>query len=254
MYTMEDRAEADQFVDLEYEREQQEATEWIGESHFVNRKWMFLDRETTDEVVVSPERPLILHTGARVTSSDESFAHEQHPFVAFVHLLKSAEKNSVVFISVPFLTDFMVIDELCHYADPAISGLYVKMLLGPKTWVVETFESFVGEDSGREESVARLHIKRYGRDEADSHSKYSHSKVMVTSSGIMIGSYNYTYASRFRHTEHGVLLGPDYDTTGILAELNDLWTRSGAEISIKKKTKPVYDKINPYKKRKDNGA
>ena len=127
------------------------------------------------------------------------------------------------------------------------------ILLGPKTWVIESFESFVGEDSSREEAVARLHIKRYGRDEADSHSKYSHSKVMVTPAGTMIGSYNYTYASRFRHTEHGVLLGPDHDTSGLLAELNDLWTRAGPEISIKKKSKPVYDKVNPYKKRKANG-
>ena len=76
---------------------------------------------------------------------------------------------------------------------------------------------------------------------------------MVTTAGTMIGSYNYTYASRLRHTEHGVLLGSDHDTSGLLAELNDLWTRAGPEISIKKKSKPVYDKVNPYKKRKANG-
>jgi len=251
---MEDRSEADQFIDLEYEREQQEATEWVvGDGHFVNRNWMFLNGETADEVVVAADRPLILHTGARLTPSDESYAHEQHPFVAFLHLLKTAEKRSVVFISIPFLTDFMVINELCHYADTGVSDLHINILLGPKTWVIESFESFVGEDSSREGAVSRLHIKRYGRDEADSHSKYSHSKLMVTTSGTMIGSYNYTYASRFRHTEHGVLLGPDHDTSGILAELNDLWTRAGPEISIKKKTKAVYDKVNPYKKRKANG-
>ena len=251
---MEDRSEAEQFIDLEYEREQQEATEWVGNGHFVNRNWMFLSGETSHEVVVAADRPLILHTGARLTPSDESYAHEQHPFVAFVHLLKAAEKKSVVFISIPFLTDFMAIDELCHYADANVSDLHVNILLGPKTWVIESFESFVGEDSSREEAVARLHIKRYGRDEADSHSKYSHSKVMVTTAGTMIGSYNYTYASRFRHTEHGVLLGPDHDTSGLLAELKALWARAGPEIEVKRKSKPVYDKKNPYKKRKPNGS
>jgi hypothetical protein len=120
--------------------------------------------------------------------------------------------------------------------------------------VIESVESFVGEDSSREEAVARLHIKQYGRDESDSHSKYSHSKVLLTTSGNMIGSYNCTYSSRLRHTEHGVLLGPDHDTSGILAELNDLWTRAGPEIPIQKKAKPVYDKINPYKRRKANGT
>lgn len=211
---------------------------------------MFLNGETTKEVAVARDRPLILHTGARLTPSDVSYAHEEHPYVAFVHLLKTAAKKSVVFISIPFLTDFMVIDELCHYANPDVSDLHINILLGPKTWVIESFESFVGGDSVREEAVSRLHIKRYGRDEADSHSKYSHSKVMVTTSGTMIGSCNYTYASRFRHTEHAVLLDPDHDTSGILAELNDLWTRAGPQISIEKKNKPVYDKVNPYKKRK----
>jgi hypothetical protein len=118
---MEDRAEADQFVDLEYEREQQEATEWVGDDPFVNRNWLFLNGEISGEVVIAADRPLILHTGARLTSGDESFAHEQHLFVAFVDLRRTAEKNSVVFISIPFLTDFMVIDELCHYADASIS-------------------------------------------------------------------------------------------------------------------------------------
>mmetsp|Transcript_15208 Transcript_15208/g.21996 ORF Transcript_15208/g.21996 Transcript_15208/m.21996 type:complete len:253 (-) Transcript_15208:23-781(-) len=248
---MENRAEADQFIDLEYEKEQQDATEWVGDGHFVNRNWLLQDGETTDEVDVETTRPLILHTGARLTASEESFAHEQHPFVAFVHLLKHADKNSVVFISMPFLTDFMVINELCHYADPAVAGLHINILLGPKSWVTESFERFVGENAAREQAVARLHIKRYGRDEDDSKSKYSHSKIMVATSGIMIGSYNYTYASRFRHTEHAVLLGADHDSSGILAELDDLWTnKAGPEILIKKKAKPVYDKVNPYKRLK----
>ena len=223
----------------------------------MNRNWLFPSGESAQEAELAADRPLLLHTGARLTcSSDESsYAHEQHPFVAFVHLLKAAAKRSVVFISIPFLTDFMVVDELCHYADANVSDLDANILLGPKTSVLETFESFVGQDSSREKAFARLHVKRYGRDEADSHSsKYSHSNVMVTTAGTMIGSYNYTYASRLRHTEHGVLLGPDYDTLGLLAELDDLWTRAGPEISIQKKSKPLLDKVNPYnKKRKANG-
>ena len=55
----------------------------------------------------------------------------------------------------------MVVNELCHYADANVSDLHVNILLGRKTWVVESFESFVGKDSRRVEAVARLHNNRY---------------------------------------------------------------------------------------------
>jgi hypothetical protein len=46
---------------------------------------------------------------------------------------------------------------------------------------------------------------------------------MVSSAGAMIGSYNFTNAARLRHMEHGVLLGVDFDSSGLLAELQNLW-------------------------------
>jgi hypothetical protein len=39
---------------------------------------------------------------------------------------------------------------------------------------------------GRRRSLGLLHIKRFGRDEGDKKSKYSHSKVMLATSGSMI--------------------------------------------------------------------
>eukprot|EP00977_Amphora_coffeiformis_P017060 scaffold5478_cov161-Amphora_coffeaeformis.AAC.14 len=185
---MEHRSEANQFIDLEYKREQQKATEWVGDGQSANRSWMFLSRETAHEVVFAVDRPFVLYIRARLTPSHKSYAYEQHPFVTFVHFLKAAEKKSVVFISISFLTDFMVIDELCHYADATILDLNVNIILRPKTWVIESFKLFVGKDSRCEEAVACLHIKRYNQDEADSHLKYSHSKVMVTTGGTMIRS------------------------------------------------------------------
>jgi hypothetical protein len=139
------------------ESSRQQQSGFGDDGYFVNRNWLFLGGKSTQEVVPNTDRPLILHTGARLTHVDESFAHEQqHPFVAFVHLLRTADKNSTVFISVPFLADFMVIDELCHYADPSNSALHLNILLGPKTWLIESLESFVGDDAGREEAVPRL--------------------------------------------------------------------------------------------------
>ena len=80
---------------------------------------------------------------------------------------------------------------------------------------------------------------------------------MVTTAGPtgMIGSYNYTYASPPSVILYTVcfLVQIMIRTSVFLAELNDLWTQAGPEISIKKKSKPMYDKVNPYKKRKPNG-
>jgi hypothetical protein len=60
---------------------------------------------------------------------------------------------------------------------------------------------------------------------------------MISPVGTMIGSYNYTKnASRLRHREHGVLLGKEFDASGIKGELQELWQEiSGDEIRIKRK-------------------
>ena len=139
-----------------------------------------------------PERPLVLHTCLRHEEGSPkagySYAHDRHPFVAFLHLLDTAEPGSEFFVSIPFLGDFDAIDQLCHYANPEYGGLQIYIVLGPNDWNVGTLERFVGRSKSREETVSRLHIKRFGHDQHWSTATYSHSKAMVSSEGAMIGS------------------------------------------------------------------
>jgi PLD-like domain len=215
-------------VDVAFERAEQEATMWIGDGHFIDQSWV--NQGTDNAIEATVERPAILHTCLRhpasVPEAGKSFAHDCHPFVAFVHLLRNARQGSEVYMSIPYLSDFTVIDQLCHYADPAYGGLQIYIVLGPKTWNVECLERFVGRSQSRETALARLHIKRFGRDDGSAAASFCHSKAMVSSAGVMIGSYNFTNAARLRHTEHGVLLGVDFDSSGLLAELQNLWRQA----------------------------
>ena len=52
--------------------------------------------------------------------------------------------------------------------------------------------------------MQRLQIRQYGvMGTAQVRAQYMHSKAVIGSELGMIGSYNYTYASRFRHAEDG---------------------------------------------------
>ena len=95
----------------------------------------------------------------------ESYALDRHPFAFFLHLLDKAKKNSKVFLSVPFLSDFDAIDQLCYYADLRNAWLAVYIILGPAPSNILNLQSFVCRSEAREEAVARLHIKKFGRDE-----------------------------------------------------------------------------------------
>ena len=48
---------------------------------------------------------------------------------------------------------------------------------------------------------------------------FRHSKAMVSTAGSMVGSYNYTYASRLYNHEHGVLLGVGHSSQAIQEQL-----------------------------------
>ena len=246
-------------IDIEFERQEQEKTVWISDGHFVDQSWVSLGEDAP--VGVDDARPLALHNCLRhppgSPEAGKSYAHGSHPFVAFLHLLHAAPESSNIFMSIPYLSDFTVVDQLCHYADPSNGGLQIYIVLGPKQWNIECLESFVGRSESRETAVARLHIKRYGRDDDSVRSSFSHSKAMVSPAGTMIGSYDYTNAARLRHREHAILLGPDFDSTGIRMELQELWQGiSGDEIQIKRlpsltKYKPPPGTVhNPYAKRK----
>lgn len=248
-------------VDIEYERQEQEKTVWIGDRHFVDQSWVSCGEDTPLEV--DDARPLTLHTYLRhppgSPEAGKSYAHDCHPFVAFLHLLHAAPESSDIFISIPYLTDFTVVDQLCHYADPSNGGLQIYIVLGPKDWNIECLENFVGRSESRQTAVARLHIKRFGRDDGSVRSSFMHSKAMVSPAGTMIGSYNYTNAARLRHREHAVLLapGPDFQSDGIRMELQEVWQGvQGNEIQIKRKPSAEKHKApsgtvyNPYKKSK----
>lgn len=193
----------------------------------------FGDGSSGEDVVVAVERPAMLYTCVRWSSGPrkgKSIAHRNHPMVALVHLLASADVGPDVFMSAPFLSDFAVIDQLCHYADPKTSGLNIHILLGPIFWNKSNLQDFVGYYENRRQAVARLHIKDCGRD-----SKYFHTKAVVTTAGMMIGSYNYTKASREDHNEHAMLCGPNfYAIDGLGQELSQEWSRLGPEIVIPK--------------------
>ena len=192
-------------VDIAYERRMQESEEWLEEGHFLTQGWY---KRTADNVNVelATARPLLVHTHIRGTNG-ESVAHDSHPMIALVHLLQTAPPESEVYISIPFLTDYHVIDQLARYAKPTVElgrKLTIRIILGPCSDNVETIQAFVGTSLERYWSVQRLQIRQYGvMGTAQVRAQYMHSKAVIGSELGMIGSYNYTYASRFRHAEDG---------------------------------------------------
>lgn len=239
--------------DHEYEKQGHLETKWVSDGHFVDQTWLMGDGSTGAEIVVAQERPAMLYTCVRWPSGPnkgKSIAHPNHPMVALVDLLARAEVGSDVYMSVPFLSDFTVIDQLCHYASPDTSGLNIYILLGPTFWNKTNLQDFVGYYENRRQAVARLHIKDCGRD-----SKHFHTRAIVTTAGMMIGSYNYTKASREEHTEHAILCGPDfYAINGLRRELSEEWNRLGPEIAIPKLERGATQEesestANPYTKR-----
>ena len=132
-------------IDEAFERYIQESVVWVDNdddndnddgsdchNYFLNQSWVTLGKgvpvggsgSSQQQHVVKPNpeeeekqsrRPLVLHTCLRHEEKDSpkiglSYAHDRHPFVAFVNLLDQAKPDSDVFMSVPLLSDFDAID------------------------------------------------------------------------------------------------------------------------------------------------
>ena len=257
-------AQADLDVDIAYEREQQEAMVRVGDGHFFNDQWLRKEGELDSYQELDDKRPVVLHTAMRYDDAEEaamvglSFVHDRHPFLGFLHLLHDAERGSSVYMSIPYLTDFYALDQICHYAQEEYGNLQIYIIIGPKHFNIETIERFINNDEAVRAAVQKLHIKRFGNDDGSRSAKFFHTKAVVSSAGAMVGSYNYTVAARLRHYEHSSLLAPDdTDCEGIRTELKYAWDiiESGEVKFPKKVTKAskrssaggVY---NPYKKSK----
>ena len=99
-------------IDYAFEEEMNAAIEWLDDGHLVAQDFM---KALADgkELSPPPERPLRVHTFIR-TEHDTSYQHEQHPFIAAVYLLSTANEGSDVFLSAPYLTDKHFLDQLAH--------------------------------------------------------------------------------------------------------------------------------------------
>ena len=203
----------EQDIFTEYETDMLERTkaEFIDEGHFLQNAWL---RGGGEQVSVAPERPLVVHTFFR-GEDGESYAHDSHPFVACMHLLKEANESSLVTISVPYLTDTYFLDELCHFAKPLRDGgrdLEIRIILGPSQMNIKVIRDyFIGNSLLRFQAVNLLHIRTHGID--GPRGSFMHSKAFLSTAGGLVGSYDYTFAARFRNREDGVLLpsGPSPD-------------------------------------------
>ena len=199
--------DAKRLLDIGYEHEMQDAEEWLEEGHFISQTW-FEQGNPPTAVQLSSKRPLMVHTYRRNTIH-ESYAHDAHPLVAFHHLLAEAPLESDVFISMPFFTDFLVIDNLARYAKCEKDGgrdLKIKIIFGPDDSNKAELQRFIGQSRPRYEAVKRLDMREYGVIHTqERRGKMMHSKTMITATAGMMGSYNYTYGSRFRHGEDGLV-------------------------------------------------
>lgn len=140
-------------------------------------------------------------------------------------------------------------DELAHYAKPVAEGgknLEVRMIIGSKKWAKTEIRRYLTHKAGgndvrrrRKSALDRLRIRTWGRDPpynpnepyTSCRSRYSHAKTIVTSAGAMMGSYNFTFASRNCHFEDGVVIAPGEQVNELRADLQAIWHR-GATVHI----------------------
>ncbi|KAG7372706.1 PLD-like domain containing protein [Nitzschia inconspicua] len=177
----------------------------ICTGHFYDRDWM---KAGTRLVDVGAERPLLLFTQKAENAPGTKcyMAHENHPFVAMVHLLQEAEVGSTVYMSMPYMTDKHVMDELCHFAQPEVNGgrdLKINIILCETKDNRDFINTFIGGRNDILDACQRLNIHSTPMKPG-----FCHSKAIVSTAGAMLGSYNYTFAARFFNYEHGILLGP----------------------------------------------
>lgn len=199
--------------------------------YFYDCRWKFAG---VAEVVLAPERPIFLYTQM---ANDEpgtvcGMAHNHHPFVAMVHLLKEADIGSTVFVSMPYFTDIYVVDEFVHFAQPENQGgrgLQIKVIIGETQDNLKYLNYYLKNDELPHSQRAIIFdaMKRVHYRSAKTTPGFCHSIAMVSNAGCMIGSYNYTTAARMYNEEHNTLFGPNEPmNTQVRDQLEARWNRS----------------------------
>lgn len=261
------------YVDLTFEIEEFDSTSVTTGDFglFYPDNWLLLDGqiETYHSLVAAHEEayPIFLNTAVRWKETDigvnsemisTSKVHDRHPFLGFLSWLENAQVYSAVYLSIPYLTDKYVIDQLCYYADPIHGrGLQIYTILGPQSMNQTFLKRFISDKKEAQirTSLSRLHIKSFGIDDNTNESYFSHSNAMVSTAGTMIGSYNYTAKARLRHFEHAVLLDADCNATLLLCkELSARWEAIPSEDMVlfpaPTRQQPTgYITVNPYAKK-----
>ena len=207
--------------DQDFERKNANAVRFNGKGYFLDRDWLYVDG---DEVVLNARRPLLLYTHPQDAAAGAECrkAHEQHAFVALVHLLRSADVGSTVLISMPYFTDLYVLDELCYFAgSPEWGGRYltVCVILTETKDNLEYLNKFIGNSPTRQEAILRLGLRSTPKQPG-----HCHTKAVWSTAGVMTGSYNFTTSGRKYDREHGFIVGPDHPDSAILREqLQTIW-------------------------------
>ena len=169
-------------VDIAYEHRMQDSEVWLDENHFLTQDW-YKDSNNA-RIILSKDRPLLVHTWGERDEQGKSMAHDCHRMIALVHLLQTASVGSEVFISIPFLSDFHVIDQLGCFARPAKDGgrdLTIKVVLGPDDENRRCFERFIGNCEQRYSATQRLQVRQFG-DHQGNTDQYAHTKAVISSS------------------------------------------------------------------------
>ena len=248
------------------------------------RKHSFDDEDAGDTSFSDPiSRPLMtmVHTHVR-NLLDETIVHDRHPFIAMLYLLRNAQSSSIVYISAPILTDMHVIDELCYYAKPRYQGgkhLAIRIVIGPQEWAVAELQNYVdgGRSSSltrkqnsstredfrsipttsnpmyrrlRQEAIGRLQIRQYGTVGGPNPCQ-SQTKAITSTAGALIGSYNFTYASRFSHREDGCFIPPSPDVDDLQSRLHSVWNEADPinlrPDNVDKEGDAALDGLDPFK-------
>ena len=195
-----------------------------GKGYFLRRDWLFINGS---EVCLNERRPLLLYTQGHDAEpgTECSKAHDQHLFVALVHLLKHADVGSTVFISMPYFTDVHVMDELCHFAQSEEKGgrnLVINVVLSQTVENKQNINAFIGGNPDIQQAVERLGLRS-----TRVHPGFCNSKAVWSTAGTITGSCNFAHAARLHDQEHGVLLGPGHeDNEQLRRQLEERWNRA----------------------------
>lgn len=207
--------------DMDFETEMAARLIRNRKGYFLRRDWLFVD---DSEVCLNERRPLLLYTQAHHAEPGTacSKTHNQHPFVALVHLLKHANVASTVFISMPYFTDMHVLDELCHFAQDEKKGgrsLVMNVILSQTKDNKGKINEFIGGSADVQKAVERLRLRS-----TKASPGVCHSNAIYSTAGVMTGSYNFATAARLYNQEHGLFLGTGHeDNEQLRRQLEARW-------------------------------